>query len=340
MRLRVKNVQNAEQEVDIDPEKPVRDAKDIIKAKFNMETDIQLIHAGRILNDEVMINATPIKDNDRVIIIGLKSTPKPPAAAPTPAPVAAPAAPPAPAAAPVAAPAAAGNGETQPPQDGESQDIEGDSVLLTGDRLQQVIEDITAMGFERSQVEQAVEAAFNNPDRALDYLLTGIPPAAEPQQQQAPPPAAATVAPPATGGASAGALGTLEEFRRHPMFEEIRNAIQTNPEVLSTILGIISQRNPDLAEQIINNQDAFLQMINEPIPAESNEGRQMPIQIEATPQDMAAVERLEGLGFPRIAALQAYMACEKNEDLAANYLFDNIGDFAEEDDGTDQPPAM
>lgn len=39
------------------------------------------------------------------------------------------------------------------------------------------------------------------------------------------------------------------------------------------------------------------------------------------------MERLEQLGFPRAAVVQAYMAAEKNEELAANLLFDMGDDF-------------
>jgi UV excision repair protein RAD23 len=40
-------------------------------------------------------------------------------------------------------------------------------------------------------------------------------------------------------------------------------------------------------------------------------------------EDKEAVKRLETLGFNEGDALQAYMACDKNETLAANLLFDN-----------------
>jgi UV excision repair protein RAD23 len=40
-----------------------------------------------------------------------------------------------------------------------------------------------------------------------------------------------------------------------------------------------------------------------------------------TAEEKAAIENLASLGFSMQMAAQAYMACDKNEELAANFLF-------------------
>jgi hypothetical protein len=47
--------------------------------------------------------------------------------------------------------------------------------------------------------------------------------------------------------------------------------------------------------------------------------------------------QLEGMGFDRALVLEVFFACNKNEQLAANYLLDHMHEF-DNDDGLGGPP--
>eukprot|EP00199_Chlamydomonas_sp_CCMP681_P001812 CAMPEP_0119109034 /NCGR_PEP_ID=MMETSP1180-20130426/16885_1 /TAXON_ID=3052 ORGANISM="Chlamydomonas cf sp, Strain CCMP681" /NCGR_SAMPLE_ID=MMETSP1180 /ASSEMBLY_ACC=CAM_ASM_000741 /LENGTH=354 /DNA_ID=CAMNT_0007094729 /DNA_START=12 /DNA_END=1076 /DNA_ORIENTATION=- len=250
-----------------------------------------------------------------------------------------------PAAAPTVAPAAA-------PAAVEGPAASGASSLLSGSALETAIAGICEMGFDRIEVTRAMRAAFNNPERAVEYLATGtIPgePAAAAAAAAAPAPAVAAppapvgqqpapqalpfnmfdpAAPAEAGGqqeaAGGGALGLLAS---HPQFQMLRRAVQSNPQVLMPMLQELGRSNPQLLQLINSHQPEFLAMLAGGEGEGEDQYEEMPQHvIELSEQDAAAIERLQALGFDRDASVEAYLACDKNEELAANFLAEQMFD--------------
>jgi UV excision repair protein RAD23 len=383
MKLTIKTLQQKMFQLEAEGSETIADLKQKISNTQGHSVESQkLIFSGKILTDDKTVASCEIKEKDFLVlmvskskptpaqppsVIASTSTPQPEAAAPAstsaPAPAApqvltsvpaapTPVAPPAPSAATAAAP------------------VTADGSFLTGEALQSTISNMVEMGFERDQVIRALRASFNNPDRAVEYLMTGIPahlmheaagPAARPAQTggvapttpAAPAPASAApaaqpapVAPTgqpqnlfqlaqqqqqqpggrgtATAGAGAGAGEIdLEALRNHPQFQQLRQLVQTNPNLLAPLVQQIMEQNPHLGQLFESNPEALMQLLNGGDDAEGDgavpPGAQV---IHITPEEQAAIGRLEALGFSRQKAAEAYLACDKNEELAANYLFE------------------
>ncbi|KAG8186721.1 hypothetical protein JTE90_015658 [Oedothorax gibbosus] len=219
-----------------------------------------------------------------------------------------------------------------------------ESTLVLGEDYEKMVSQIMEMGYERDDVETALRASFNNPDRAVEYLITGLqdlPAESEPQQQGTPSPggiqSSNSISIPTDNDAE-----PLAFLRTQPQFQQMRQVIQQNPQLLNAVLQQIGQNNPQLLLLISQNQEDFVRMLNEPQgPASATSRAAQPVvptgtsplesslgeaTAQVSPQDRDAIERLKALGFPEYLVVQAYFACDKNENLAANFLLSQNAD--------------
>ncbi|KAJ8954124.1 hypothetical protein NQ318_005718, partial [Aromia moschata] len=133
-----------------------------------------------------------------------------------------------------------------------------ESALLMGEDYENMVRNIMDMGYARSQVELALRASFNNPDRAVEYLITGIPIVDEQEAVNE----SADMS--SVDERQSDADDPLAFLRSQPQFQQMRQVIQQNPQLLNAVLQQIGQTNPALLQLISQNQESFVRMLNEP----------------------------------------------------------------------------
>ncbi|KAF1765342.1 hypothetical protein GCK72_005294 [Caenorhabditis remanei] len=184
---------------------------------------------------------------------------------------------------------------------------------------------ITGMGYDREQTIAALRAAFWNADRAVEFLLTGIP---EDVVDQEPLLADA----PAVENEE-DANDDLNMLANMPQLGEIRNMIQQNPEMLAAVLQQLAAVNPRLVQTIQNNQQAFMDILNGSAPPaggveEGNAQARQPRRhvIHLSPEEAEAIARIKSIvsNAPEALVVEAYFACDKNEEAAINFIFSSL----------------
>lgn len=433
MKVTIKPLKGETFEVEYELETLVKDFKAQIETlKPDMPAEgMKLIYAGKILNNDQPMKDYGIKEGEFLVVMIAK------AKAPAPA-------------APAAAPAAATPATPAPAAAGGDATAMAASAMPAGNAaMEATIEQLMQMGFEREQVERCLRASFGNPDRAVEYLMSGIPDSIGQEDAGAAPPGGAAppaggAAPPAagggggpgggaafpampgrggafpampTGGGGGGGGGAtlsdadlppaLAALRQSPQFAQLAQLVSSNPGALQQMLPALAASNPAAAQAVAENPEIFMRMLQEAAAGGGGGGRGMPggggmpgmpggmnaqmaqqiadnpemlagladeiaqsdpalaEQLRSNPQAMVqlmqamaagggmpgmpgggggggppgggqvvrlteeegqAVARLCELGFDRQIAAQAYLACDKNEELAANYLFEHGAD--------------
>ncbi|PIC46151.1 hypothetical protein B9Z55_005936 [Caenorhabditis nigoni] len=279
----------------------------------------KLIWNGKVLDDSQKVGDIGFDGTKFVVVMLAKKkvpvvTPAP-AATPASEPAATSAAP-APTPAPTAEPAAAA------PAPAPEQ--------LTADQ-EESVNAITSMGYDREQTTAALRAAYWNPERAVEFLLNGIPddivgqePGFGHPEQNA-------------DNADEDVNEDLDMLANMPQLGEIRSMIQQNPEMLAAVLQQLANVNPRLVQAIQNNQQAFMDLLNRGGPAggaaaggnagnAGERGGQRRHVIHLSPEEAEAIARIKAIvsHAPEAVVVEAYFACDKNEEAAINFIFQSF----------------
>lgn len=330
-------------QVDVPSGMTVAEAKEIIAPNFEVPSaTLKLIFKGKLLTDSDVLDGLQLGPNDFIVVHFPKPARPAPAApaAPTPAP-ATPAAP-----APSVTPSAPMPTPAPPqpsvdplperPAPGAGP-IPGMGGLPSGARpedspdWEQGVQTLVSLGFARSDCEAALRAAGGNPELAANFLL-------------------------------AGEIPSPEEMQQLDRMELVRQQLNDHPELLGEVINQIAAGNPEAAAAIYAHPEIIVQQLGldpsrfdlesirragaglggqpmggQPMGGQPMGGRPMGgqpmggqpmgappgILAQFTPEEQEAIQRLQQLGnFNLGQVVQIYLACDKNEEIAANLLFD------------------
>lgn len=114
----------------------------------------------------------------------------------------------------------------------------------------------------------------------------------------------------------------------------------TNPNFFPVFMQQLQQQSPQLYQFVQQNPQAFMQLVMQGgAPTGGNGGGNAggmgggPVQrtISVSAEEMEAINRLKELGFPEQLCIRAFITCDRNEELAANFLFEQGGAMGGED---------
>ena len=335
MKINIRTLEHTTFTIDVESEEQIKSIKekiaDLSPTKVPVERQ-KLIYAGRILSNEETVASYGISEGEMVVLMIIRANTAP--------------------AKPAEKNAVQNDKEKAPVtvENTTTSSIVPPTVSSTMPNVapaapleipDSLIASVMEVGFTREDTVKALRAAYGNPDRAIEYLLSGAIPEVE-------------------DGHSLAASGLEEDselfqaLRNTPNFAESIAMLQQNPELLSAVLAQVGQRNPALLQAIQANPQAFLQLLqglsggahdggeHDQEDYVSDDEHELTAEdaqamadtssaathniVHVTQEEYAAIGRLCDLGFDKAKATEAYFVCDKNEEVAAEYLFEHMND--------------
>ncbi len=305
MKIIIKNLKQLEYIVEIESDqKTVKDLKNEIQKVHGFDSNLmKLLHNGVVLNDTNTLADYKIRDEHVVIMMNTKpkQKPNPPQSNPQP------------------------NQESIAPPQQKPNEPEKKPEEAKPD-LSEKVNSLVEMGYEKEKVEKALNASGGRLDLAIEFLESGNIPEPAPQSTQSQP---ISNLPNNNNNVS----GLDEDLKLNASM--IKIMCNRDPNKIITILNNMKEKTPNLLNKIKQHEEEFKRLLVSPITQEdiinfrnihqglrSGAGRIGP-QLRFTREEIEAIERLKQLGdFSQAEVIQAYIACDKNEELTANFLFE------------------
>ena len=324
MKLIIKNLKQKVYNVEIESDKlTVLDLKkEIEKAHGFDSSSLKLLFNGVVLDDTKTLDNYKLKDESVIIMMNTKTKPKNVQASSDTQPP---------------AQKTEEKKEEKKPEEKKPEEKKPDEKKENKNEQQftQQINSLTDMGFERSQAEAAIKAARGQIDLAIEFLYNGIPEGINDNDLDV-----GQMEGVGEGEGEGEGEGDDDPLKKVASIAKI--ICRNNPAGLTTLLQSIQQNDPDLMNLIKEREEEFKNLLEQPVTeadyravqsfqqemglgqgGHSHGGGHGQIRLSLTQEDRAAINRLKDLGnFSEADVVQAYIACEKNEELTANYLFE------------------
>jgi UV excision repair protein RAD23 len=204
------------------------------------------------------------------------------------------------------------------------------------------VKTLMEFGFPRSECDAAINAAKGNVNVATEFLISGIPDNINFPEEN-------------VEGNVEGVNANTPQALLKNIASVVKVLCYNNPSQLQNILLTLQQNSPELMDLIKENEEEFKAMIQTPVTEDDmrafqdfnrqaggeqrqegfghvqghgqghgqGQGQSDRNVIKLSKQDYDSVGRLKELGFSEMDAVQALFACDKNEDAAANFLWEN-----------------
>jgi UV excision repair protein RAD23 len=171
-----------------------------------------------------------------------------------------------------------------------------------------MVQNFIDMGFEKQSIERCLKASYGDPNRAYEYLLTGIPLNIEKKLENEENKQETESNPLENFLENQGGDKNDEQeidleaiLQQIPNFNQIRQTIQQKPELLAPIMEKIAESSPELYQLIQQFPNEFLRIMNDKTPTNQdssneesfqNQNQNQQQQLVITKTEKEAIDRV------------------------------------------------